>query len=651
MNTEKIKLFDEFTLDLERGCLLRGGQPVHLRPQSYEVLKYLVKNKGRLISKDLLIEEVWEGRAVTDSSLGKCIEDVRYALGEDARLYVRNVRGRGYIFDPQNNEHTPASEAAWTEQIDVLRVLVEDDDHEADAPTPRQANIASRAPGVPADSRRQRYRTIAVTLTLAGLLLIAASGTAYYFSSIAPRASGASHVKSIAVLPFKSLGVENNESYLGLGIADTLIARLSNLKDLTVRPTSSVVKYADGGKGTMQIGRELGVESVLEGNFHISSGRIRVTVQLVSVRDQTSLWADKFDEQFTDIFTVEDSISKRVAEKLALSLSSEEKEALVKHYTENTDAHLLSLSGRYLLEKKTPEATRKAIGFFEKAIEEDPNYALAYAGIAESYFTLSVGGSMPPREAFPRAKEAAKKSLDIDPLLAEGHHNLAVARFFYDWDWSGAERDFKRAIEINPNYALAHEMYAHLLSNLGRHEEALAESSRSLELNPLSLISNALRGQMLFFAGRYDDAVAHLQMAINIEPDFWISHLILGKVYERKKTYAQAIAEFQRASQLAGAPEPTSLLGYTYAVSGKPAEARRLLDDLKQMSARQYVAPKHIALVYAGLREKDEMFSWLERAYEERDISLAFIKVEPRWGEYRADPRFVDLLRRVGFTQ
>ena len=652
MNTEKIKLFDEFTLDLARGCLLRGGQPVHLRPQSYEVLKYLVENKGRLISKDQLIEEVWEGRAVTDGSLGKCIEDVREALGEDARLYIRNVRGRGYIFDPKNDEQeTPASELAWSEQIDVLRVLVEDYDQEGDGSTSRQAKAASRAPVVPTDSRRW-FRANAVRLTIAGLLVITvAVGTAYYFSSIAPGASGASHLKSLAVLPFKSLGGESSDVYLGLGMADTLIARLSNLKEIAVRPTSSVMKYADSDKNTNDIGRELNVESVLEGSIHISGGRLRVTVQLVSVRDQTPMWADSFDEQFTDIFTVEDSISQRVAEKLALKLSSDERKALAKHYTEDTEAHLLGLNGRYLLEKRTPEATRKAIAFFEKAIEKDPNYALAYADIAESYFTLSITGNMPPREAFPRVTEAATKSLLIDSQLAEGYHSLGVARFFHDWDWSGAERDFKRALEINPNYALAHELYGHLLSNLGRHEEALAESSRSLELNPLSLISNALRGQMLFFAGRYDDAAAHLQKAIDVEPGFWISHLALGKVYERKKMYPQAIAEFQRALELSGAPEPKSLLGYTYAVAGKPAEARRLLDDLKQMSARQYVAPKHIALVYAGLRKEDEMFKWLEKAYEDRDISLAFIKVEPRWDEYRAEPRFADLLRRVGFTQ
>ena len=654
MKTEKIRLFEDFTLDLARGSLLRGNQPIHLRPQSYEVLKYLVANMGRLISKDQLIEDVWQGRAVTDGSLGKCIEELRAALGKDARLYVRNVRGRGYIFDPKTDEHRPLeSEPAWSEQIDVVRVLVEDEYHEIDVELPRRATVTPPASRVSGDSRRTPSRTKAIGITIAVLLVFSlAVLAAYYYSSIAPRATGPSNVKSLAVLPFKSLSGESGNEYLGLGMADTLITRLSNLKEMAVRPTSSVMKYGDSDKERIEICRELGVDAVLEGSIHISGGRMRVTVQLVSVRDQTPIWADTFDERFTDIFTVEDSISQRVAERLALKLSSDDRKALAKHQTENAEAHLLGLSGRYLLEKKKTEATRKAIEYFEKAIEKDPNYALAYAGIAESYFSLSITGSMEPREAFPRVREAATTALKIDPLLAEAHYNLGIANFFHDWDWPAAEQEFKRAIEINPNYAAPHEMYAHLLSNLGRHDEALLESSRSLELNPLSLISNAIRGQILLFAGKYDEAVAHLQNAINIEPNFWISHLTLGKVYERKRMYPQAIGEFQIASQVSGdAPEPKSLLAYAYAISGNSGEARRLLDELRRMSQRQYVAPKHIALVYAGLREKDQMFSWLEKAYSDRDISLTFIKVEPRWDEYRAEPRFADLFRRVGFAQ
>lgn len=645
MSPEKIKLFDQFTLDLARGCLVRAGQPVHLRPQSFEVLKYLAQNKGRLISKDEIIEQVWEGRAVTDGSLGKCIEEVREALGEDARLYVRNVRGRGYIFDAETDEpEIPESQATWSEQIDVVRVVVEDNVGEDDFSHP--ASAETPVASLPGSARRlQRSRVLAASI---GIVLVIGVAIGVYLSSrpVHPETSKAT---SLAVLPFKLFGAESRDTYLGLGMADSLITRLSALKEIAVRPTSSVLKYGDGGKGLIEIGRELGVESILEGSIHISGGRIRVTVQLVSVHDQTPLWAEKFDEQFTDIFTVEDSISQRVAERLAVKLSSGERAALARHYTENTEAHLLSLSGRYLLEKRTPETIRKAIEFFEHAIEKDPNYALAYANIAESYFTLSITGGMPPREAFPHAKEAAATALELDPLLAEAHHNLGIVKFFSDWDWPGAERDFKRAIEINPNYAAARLTYAHLLSNLGRHPEAIVEINRALELDPLSLIANAIKGQILFFAGQYDDAEAHLQKAINVEPNFWISHLTLGKVYERRKQYSQALAECQKSSELSSAPEPKSLLGYTYAVIGRTAEARRMLDELKEMSARSYVAPKHLALVYAGLGERDEMFRWLEKGYEDRDISLTFIKVEPRWDPYRDDPRFVDLLHRVGF--
>ena len=641
MSTEKIQLYGEFALDLARGCLLRAGQALHLRPQSYEVLKHLAQNRGRLLSKDQLIEEVWQGRAVTDGSLGKCIEEVRQALGEEARLYLRNVRGRGYIFDPPSVDQ--GAEESWSERVDVVRLVIEDQEHGSEAVTSVSEASLPKA-------RRYRNRR-ALSLAFASALLLGIAVIATYYVSSRSGRHETSSVKSLAVLPFKSLGAESGNEYLGLGIADTLITRLSNLKDVVIRPTSAVLKYAEGGKGVADIGRELGVDSVLEGSIHISGGRMRVTVQLVGVNNQTPLWADTFDGQVNDIFSVEDSISARLAEMLTNRLSSADRIALAKHYTENTEAHLLCLSGRYLMEKRIPEATYKAIEFFERAIVKDPNFALAYANIAECYFSLSVTGSLPPRQAFPKAKDAALKALEMDPLLAEAYCNLGITKFFHDWDWTGAEKDFQRAIEINPNYALAHEMYAHLLSNLGRPSEAFLKITRALELDPLSLIANAIKGQILYLAGQYDEASVHLQHAIDVEPNFWISRLTMGKVYERRGMYPQAIAQFQKSLDVSNAPEPKSYLAYTYAVSGKREEAHKLLNELKQASTQQYIAPKHIALVYAGLRLNDEMFAWLEKAYEDRDISLAFIKVEPRWDEYRSDPRFMDLMHRVGFTQ
>ena len=642
MNLEKIHLCEEFTLDLARGCLLCAGQPIHLRPQSYEVLRYLAENKGRLISKDQLIEEVWQGRAVTDGSLGKCIEEVRQALGENARSYVRNVRGRGYIFDPPGDQ-PDATHSAWAEQVEVVRVVVEEDERNEAAVNVVSSPTRSGLPG--------QKKTNVLMLAIVGLIGgVIALGAAYYFSSRSAN-QGNSNVRSLAILPFRSLGADSGSEYIGLGMADTLITRLSSLKKVAIRPTSAVLKYTDDRKDLIEIGRELGVESVLDGSVHISGGRMRVTVQLMGVTDQTPLWAETFDGQVSEIFGFEDSIAARVAERLTNKLSSDDRRALAKHYTENTKAHLLSLSGRYLMEKRIPDSTRKAIDFLQKAIEKDPDFALAYADIAEGYFGLSITGSLPPRDAFPQAKDAAMKALQIDPLLAEAHCNLGIAKFFHDWDWAGAEQDFKRAIEINPNYHLAHEMYAHLLSNLGRHTEAIPEINRAMEIDPLSLIANAIKGQILYLAGQYDEAAAHLQRAIEVEPNFWISHLTLGKIYERRKMYPQAVAEFQAAIDLSGAPEPKSYLAYTYAVSGKHVEAQRLLDELKQSSTRQYVPQKHVALVYAGMGQKDEMFVWLEKAYEDRDISLTFIKVEPRWNEYRDDPRFNDLYHRIGFTE
>ncbi|MEW6213193.1 MAG: winged helix-turn-helix domain-containing protein [Acidobacteriota bacterium] len=636
--------FGPFRIDAAKRLLLREGEMVPLAPKAFDTLLVLVRHQGQVLEKDELMEMLWPDSDVEEANLPLNISALRKALGESPseRRYIVTIPGRGYRFAADVKETVAEEAELIVERHKQSTLLIREREEDSeDRPDKDQKLLPAASPSL----------TKWLWAALAAVAIVAlAAGVYLLFRGIEePRPRVA--IKSLAVLPFKPL-VEDGDEYLGIGMTDVLITRLSSLRGVTVSPTSAVLKYASPGKETVEIGRELGVESVLEGSIHRSGERIRVTVRLLSVRDGTPMWADKFDEKFTDIFTVEDSISERVAERLAMKLNSAEREVLAKRDTQNTEAHLLYLKGRYQMEKRTPEALKKGIEFFTQATEKDSSYALAYAEIAGSYHSLSITGHMHPGEAFPRVKEMAAKALDIDPLLAEAHTFAGVSKYFHDWDWSGAERDFKRAIEINPNSAYAHFMYGHLLSNLGRHREALAEGSRALELDPLSLILNALRGQMLFYAGQYDDAIAHLQKAIDMEPNFWVAHLVLGKVYERKKMYAEALAEFQRAGEMSGgSPEPKSYLAYTYAVSGRRAQTRQMIDELKEMSIRQYVPPKHIALVYAGLGEKDEMFEWLEKAYEDRDISLTFIKVEPRWDPYRADPRFENLMKRVGFSQ
>jgi serine/threonine-protein kinase len=454
---------------------------------------------------------------------------------------------------------------------------------------------------------------------------------------------------SMAVLPFKPLLPENRDQVLEMGMADTLITKLGNSGGMIVPSLTSVRKYGDLDQDPLAAGRKLGVNSVLEGTVQKSGDRLRVTVRLIKVADGSSLWAGTFDEKFTDVFTVEDTISQKVAEVLALRLSGEEQNRLTKRYTENTAAYQLYLMGRYHLFKLTPPDITKSIGFFQQAIEADPGYALAYFGLAEAYRSSSITGDKPPKEAFPLAKAAATKAVQIDESLAEPHASLAFTHMWFDWDWGGAEREARRAIALNPNSAWAHYAYAHVLSDLGRHQEAIAEGARARKFDPVSLLLNAREGAVLYYAGHNDEARERLQKTVELDPNFWIAHLYLGHVYLEKKNYPEAIAEFSKARECSrGNSEAISMTGYAWALAGDAAKARATLDELESRSAHQYVPRYNIAVLHLALAERDEAFAWLEKAYEEHDVLVSFLKIDPKWDSMRSDPRFAAILKRVG---
>jgi TolB-like protein/Tfp pilus assembly protein PilF len=453
------------------------------------------------------------------------------------------------------------------------------------------------------------------------------------------------------VLPFRHLGAEGDE-YLGLGITDSLITRLSNLLEIKVRPTSAVLKYGDGSKQAVEAGRELGVEAVLEGSIRRSGESVRVTVQLVRVEDGSPLWAEKFDERFTDIFKIEDSISGRVAERLVLKLTGERKELLARHYTENIEAYQLYLKGRYFAHQRRLESIEKGIGYYQNAITIDPNYALAYAGLSHAYSLLPITSDLPSREVLPLAKEAVMKALEIDERLVEAHVSLAGIKYWMEWDWQGSEDHCKRAIELNPNHPQAHFRYAHLLSSVERHSEAIAEARRALEIDPLSSLTNLFSAQFLYQARQYDQAIEPLQTALEIAPNDWLARLNLGKVYVQQGKHSEAIAEFQKAREFSGTnTETIAVLGHALAVSGKRDKAQKVLDELESISKQRYVPPYNIAIVYAGLGENEQAIAWLEKGYEDRDVRLVFLKVEPKWDALRADQRFIDIIRRMGLAQ
>jgi len=646
MLTRRFYQFGPFCLDAEKRVLLRGQEVVPLKPKAFDALLVLVQHHGQVLEKDDMMEMLWPDSDVEESNLPQHISALRKTLGEgpNERRYIVTVPGRGYRFAGEVQEFDDENKDLIVGRYTKSTLLV----HERDDSS-NQAALPQREPATISNRRRLILASLIVlavgTVLALGLWRLLSNKSDV--KKILETQSLQKPYSTVAVLPFKHLAAESDE-YLGLGIADSLITRLSNLLEIKVRPTSAVLKYSDGSKQTVEAGRELGVEAVLEGSIRRSGESLRVTVQLVRVEDGSPLWAEKFDERFTDIFKIEDSISARVAEHLVLKLTGERRELLAKHHTDNVEAYQSYLKGMYFASKRTSETIQKGLGYFQRAIEIDPNYALAYSGLASSYARLPITSDVPSREVLRMAKQAAMKALEIDEALAEAHISLAGINLWLEWDWQGAEKECKRAIELNPNHPATHQRYAAILSNLGRHPEAIAEAKRALELDPVSPATNLFLGQYLYQARQYDQAIEQLLEALEIAPNDWVARLNLGKVYVQNRRYDEAIAEFQKARELSlGNTETIAVIGHALAIKGDKAGAQNTLDELNGISKRSYVPPYNIALVYAGLGERKQALTWLEKAYQDRDVRLVFLKVEPKWDGFRDDQRFIDLIKRL----
>ena len=454
---------------------------------------------------------------------------------------------------------------------------------------------------------------------------------------------------SLAVLPFKTVPAAEGDESLGLGMADALIMKLSGLRLVKVLPTTAVLRYAGPRQDPLAAGRELGVDALLDGYYQRHGDQIRVSTQIIRVRDGATLWAAKFDESFTNIFAIQDSVSEQVVQKLELELSGAEQRQLRKNYTEDPEAFRAYIKGRYFWNRRTPEGLRKGLEYAHQAAALDPAYAAAYIAIADTYNLLGAQHSvMPPAEAFPKARAAAERALEIDPGLAEAYASLAFVAYCFDRDWAAAEEHFRKAIELKPNYATAHHWYGEFLSAAGRFEEAFASLRQALALDPLSLAVSVDVAAAFYYARDYARSEEELRKALEVDPAFVRTHLILGSVREQQGRYADALSSLRRAAELSeGDPVILSSLGHACAVAGRGREARALLKELRQMGERRYVPPYGMALIHTGLGEREAAYAWFEKAAEQRDIHLLWLRVEPRVDALRADEEFGRLVRRA----
>lgn len=466
-----------------------------------------------------------------------------------------------------------------------------------------------------------------------------------------PQAHTPLELASIAILPFNSLLAGGDDEYIGLGMADALITKLGNIRQMVVRPTRAVRKYTISDSDLIAIGKELSVDLVLTGSIQRLGNKIRVTVQLVCVNSSTTLWSDKFDETFEDILFVQDSISEQIINTLTLKLTAQEKERVTEKYTNDPEAYLNYIKGRFHWGKWTREGFEKGIVFFQQAVKIDPDFALAHAAIADAYNTLSFYGYLAPKPAFLAVNQAALQAIRIAPNSAEAHAALAINNFSFTWDWAMAEQEFLRAIELNPGNPAIYHSFASFLLAMGRFSEATGNLKIALKLDPLSPLINTSMAYPSFFSRQYDQAINELQAAIDLEPHFPLPYKILGDSYTEKGMYEDAIAAYNKSIDLIGAhPIQLAYIGRSLALSGKRQGAIKITRQLKTISNGSYVSPTSFAVIYSGLGEEEQAMDLLEESYRDRCNNLVFINVQPAFDNLRSSSRFTDLIQRMGFV-
>jgi TolB-like protein/DNA-binding winged helix-turn-helix (wHTH) protein/Flp pilus assembly protein TadD len=630
--------FGVFELDLRAGELRKHGLRVRLQEQPFQVLAMLLEHHGEVVTREELQKKLWPVDTFVDfdHGLNKATNKIREALSDSAESprFVETVARRGYRF--------------------IAEVKV------ADAAPTRSPELGSQPP-LEAEARdrpdlagkfaisKHLLPPLAWKIPVLVLLVLMASLAAWKLHSRNRPSPG---IRSLAVLPFESLSSDASQDYFADGMTDELISDLGQISALRVISRTSVMAYKRARKPLPEIARELNVDAVVEGTVLRSGDQVRITAQLIEASADKHLWSQSYEGELRDTLALQNKVAKAIADQIRISLNPQEQAALKNVKVVNPEAYVSYLKGRYFWNKRTTDSLKVALAYFNQAIEEDPKYAQAYSGLADTYALMGDWqyAVMTPKEALPKAKAAAIKALELDSALGEAHNSLAFCLDGFDWDLDSAGKEFRRAIELNPGYATAHHWYAWHLSLLGRYDEAIAEMRKAENLDPLSLVINADLAELLVLAHSYDESIRQSRKTIEMDPNFGLAHNHLAQAYLQKQMNDEAVAELQEAVQLSGgSPTCIANLARAYVASGKRSEAEKLLSDLKKRSNPSHSLASEIAVIYVALGDADQAITWLKRGYEERFNPGVLLR--PGFDPLRSDPRFEDLVRRIGLPR
>ena len=663
---QSIRFGEDYELDLRPRRLRRGSHVLRLERIPLELLVLLLEHPDEIVNRDQIVSRIW-GQGVfldTDNSIRGAIRKLRQVLKDDAESprFIQTITGQGYRFiarvispNGTNGGQASAEDASaatgsdrnFVSELDGwlearrLRLVEQDQPHQpAKAP---QAEAANRV-GIQGARRSLLAITLVLLVCVVVLLLV--------WVWRRPTHSRADSIRKIvlAVLPFENLSGDPDQEFFSDGLTEEMISQVGKLSPsrLTVIARSSVAKYKGSKLTAKEIGRELNADYLVQGSVRRGSGRARITVQLIQTQNQTDLWTESYDRELKDVLAVQDSVVRSIASQIHIALTEEQKTRLANPPQTQPEAYVAYLKGRYYWNKRTGESIQKAEEYFQQAIDSKPTYAAAYSGLADCNSGLAWHGFKAPADALPKAYSAARKAVEIDPQSAEAHASLGLV-LSHRWDWPAAEAEFKRALELDPQYANAHHWYADYLSIRGRHDEAIAEARRALELDPLNLMISTWVGLRYYMARNYASAIEQNRDSVALDPNFAAAHLMLGEDYLQAGNYGEGVNELTKAATLSGeSPLYTAQVAVALAAAGRRSEALQIAHELQATSSKRYVSPYGLAQIHAALGSKDDAFRWLQAAYEGHAVWTEYLAVDPVFDRYRSDPRFQDLLSRIG---